>query len=140
MADASALLGTWRMLTWTRQSVATGEIADAMGPAPVGYIAYHADGRMMAVVFARDRHLEGALPSTAEKAALFDSMLAYCATYTVEGNCIIHHVDGAWNPAWRGALVRPYRIEGRRLFISGAPGEDPLTGEAVVYALEFEKV
>jgi hypothetical protein len=49
------LLGTWHMLSWTRESLSTGEIGDAMGPDPVGYIAYHGDGRMMATVFRRDR-------------------------------------------------------------------------------------
>ena len=55
MADAEALLGTWKMVSWTRKNVASGEITDAMGPDPIGYIAYHADGRMMAVVIRRDR-------------------------------------------------------------------------------------
>lgn len=138
--DAAALLGTWRMISWTRRCLVTGQVGDAMGPNPIGYIAYHADGRMMAVVFDSDRRLKGALPTNEEKVALFDSMLAYSAAYTVEEGRVIHHVDGAWNPAWNGALVRPYRIAGRRLFISGAPGNDPVTGEEVVYDLEFEKV
>ena len=128
------------MISWTRQSVATGETIDAMGPNPVGYLAYHADGRMMAVVFDAARHLKGDLPTDEEKVALFDSMLAYSASYTLENGRVIHHVDGAWNPAWKGALIRPYRIQGNRLFISGAPASDPRTGEEVIYALEFVKV
>ena len=64
MPDAAALLGTWKMVAWTRQVVATGEISDAMGPNPIGYIAYHADGRMMALVLRRDRPaLAGAAPT-----------------------------------------------------------------------------
>jgi hypothetical protein len=55
MVDATALLGTWKMVSWTREVVATGETSDAMGPNPIGYIAYHADGRMMALVLKRDR-------------------------------------------------------------------------------------
>jgi Lipocalin-like domain len=43
------------MVSWTRKSVATGEITDAMGADPIGYIAYHADGRMMALVVNRHR-------------------------------------------------------------------------------------
>lgn len=128
------------MISWTRQSVATGEITDAMGPNPVGYLAYHADGRMMAVVFDGYRHLKGAVPTDEEKVALFDTMLAYSASYTLENGRVIHHVDGAWNPAWKGALIRPYRIEGNRLLINGAPASDPRTGEEVIYELEFEKV
>jgi hypothetical protein len=36
MLDRSALLGTWKMVSWQRESVATGESADALGPDPVG--------------------------------------------------------------------------------------------------------
>src|SRR3712207_6378222 len=48
--DPTALLGTWRMVSWVREVVATGERADVLGPDPVGYIAYHGGGRMMALV------------------------------------------------------------------------------------------
>jgi hypothetical protein len=101
MANAAALLGTWRMTSWTRKAVATCEVTDAMGSNPIGYIAYHADGRMMALVVSSHHRakLKGALPTDEEKAALFDSMLAYSASYTLEDDRVIHHVDEAWNPA-----------------------------------------
>ena len=141
MADAAALIGTWRMLSWTRTVVATGVTTDAMGANPNGYIAYHADGRMMALVV--DRRRQG-LPSTSstdeEKAALFDSMLAYSGTYAIEGDCVIHRVDAAWNPNWKGDLIRPFTLNGATLVISGAPGRDPRTGEDVIYRMEFRKV
>ena len=141
MADASALIGSWRMDAWTRTSVATGETADALGPAPIGYIAYHPDGRMMAVVFRRERL---ASPdgdwTTEQKAELVDDMLAYVASYTLDGDKVIHHVEGAWNPKWGGDVTRPFTLDGNRLIISGAPGIDPRTGEDVVYRMEFRKV
>ena len=52
MASETGLLGTWKMLSWTRMTVATGEVKDALGPDPIGYIAFHADGRMKAYVHA----------------------------------------------------------------------------------------
>ena len=142
MADAAALLGTWRMVSWTRTAVATGKITDAMGADPIGYIAYHADGRMMALVVDRHRaKLKGTTPTDDEKVALFDSMLAYSASYTLDDDKVVHHVDAAWNPAWGVSdLIRPYTLEGVTLVISGAPGEDPVTGEAVNYRMEFRKV
>jgi hypothetical protein len=141
MPDAVALLGTWRMVAWTRQVVATGDSSDAMGPNPIGYIAYHADGRMMALVLRRDRPpLSGATPTDQEKVKLFDTMLAYSATYTVEDDKVVHHVDAAWNPAWLGDLIRPFTLNGDTLVISGAPSKDPATGEDVVYRIEFQRV
>jgi len=32
------LLGTWRMLGWRREVVATGEMTDVLGPEPCGFI------------------------------------------------------------------------------------------------------
>ena len=58
------------MTSWTRKAVATGEITDAMGADPIGYIAYHADGRMMALVVNRHRaKLKRAMPTDDEKIA-----------------------------------------------------------------------
>lgn len=112
-----------------------------MGPNPNGYIAYHADGRMIALVIAGRRQTpSGAPPSDTEKAALFDSMLAYAATYELKDDTLIHHVDATWNPAWGPDLVRPFTLDGDHLVISGAPGQDPVTGEEVIYRMEFCKV
>ena len=129
------------MDAWTRTSVATGETTNALGPSPIGYIAYHRDGRMMATVFRRDRFASADREwTTEEKARLFDDMLAYVASYRFEGNRVVHQVDGSWNPNWRGALSRPFTLDGDRLVISGAPGIDPATGEEVIYRMEFTKV
>jgi hypothetical protein len=141
MADARELLGTWRMLSWTRRSVSTGEVTHALGPNPIGYIAYHADGRMMAFVQKRDRPVPEGTLSPHDKAALFDSMLAYTASYEIDGDTVVHTVDGSWNPAWgKDPLIRPFELNGDRLVIRGAPGHDPVTGEEVVYRMEFERV
>ncbi len=142
MGSAAALHGTWRMVSWTRRAVATGVVTNAMGPDPVGYLSYHPDGRVMAVVVSRERAaLKGEVPTDAEKVALFDSMLAYAGTYTFENGRVVHHVDASWNPAWGVSdLIRPFSIDGNRLVISGAPGVDPKNGEEVVYELEFRKV
>ncbi|WP_139210094.1 lipocalin-like domain-containing protein [Palleronia pelagia] len=118
----------------------TGETTDALGASPVGYIAYHRCGRMMASVFRRDRiPPKGQAWSEKEKAELLDDMLAYVASYRIEGNRVIHEVDGSWNPNWQGALERPFTLENNRLVISGAPGTDPTTGEEVVYRMEFTR-
>ncbi|MFD1797265.1 lipocalin-like domain-containing protein [Paracoccus aurantiacus] len=141
MTDASAIIGSWRMESWTRTSVATGETTDALGPSPIGYIAYHPDGRMMATVFKADRLAPNDDGWTeAEKAQLFDSMLAYVASYHLDGDRVVHQVEGSWNPNWGGDLSRPFRLHGDRLVISGAPGIDPTTGDEVIYQMEFRKV
>lgn len=112
MSDASALLGTWRIVAWTRTAVASGVTADAIGPDPNGYIAYHADGRL-ALVVGREGRKSRSPPTTVE-AALFDTMLAYAASYEFEDGKVIHHVDAAWRPEWGPHLIRPFKLEGRQ--------------------------
>ncbi|CAN7455597.1 MULTISPECIES: lipocalin-like domain-containing protein [unclassified Ensifer] len=142
MTNAANLLGTWKMLSWTRKAVVSGEISDAMGPDPIGYLSYQPDGRMTAVVVKRNRPVpNGATPTDEEKVALFDSMLAYAGSYTLEDGKVIHHVEASWNPAWGVSdLIRPFMLDGDRLVIHSAPGVDPTTGEEVTYHLEFRKV
>jgi len=141
MTDSMSLIGTWRMTSWTRKAIATGEVTDAMGADPIGYIAYHADGRMMAFVARRERpRPENKQLKESQKVELFDTMLAYCASYTLEGDKVIHHVDAAWNPAWQMDLIRPYALDGDRLVIAGAPGRDTITSEPVEFRMEFRKV
>jgi hypothetical protein len=96
---------------------------------------------MMATVFRRDRPEPGNDDwSQEEKAQMFDDMLAYVASYTLQEDRVIHHVDGSWSPKWAGDVSHPFKLSGDRLVISGAPGTDPRTGEEVVYRMEFTKV
>jgi hypothetical protein len=68
-------------------------------------------------------------------------MLAYTASYRIEGNTAFQEVDGSWNPIWgTEPLIRPFELNGDSLVISGAPGNDPVTGEKVIYRMEFERV
>lgn len=140
MADAEALIGSWRMRSWTRQAVATGVSEDVLGPDPIGYVAYHADGLMMATAFRRERPVTSDPLTARDKIALYDGMLAYVAGWVLKGNTVVHHVEAAWDPRWQVALSRPFRLEGRRLKIHDAPGRDPETGEAVLYRVCFDKV
>ena len=100
MTKQAALLGTWRMVSWEREFIATGEKLHALGPDPVGYLTYGADGRVHAIVVSKDRAAPAALPpNNDEKLRLFDSMLAYAGTYTLDSEKVVHHVDISWNQA-----------------------------------------
>jgi hypothetical protein len=43
MAEPKDLVGTWRMLSWKKKTVSSGETVDAHGPNPVGYLPPKAD-------------------------------------------------------------------------------------------------
>jgi hypothetical protein len=142
MADTAVLLGTWNMISWKREIVATGETIDALGPDPIGYINYGPDGRFYALVVSRNRLTPATLPpSDAEKLKLFDSMLAYAGSYSVDDEKAIHHVEASWNQAMTGTdQVRFYKLEGDKLTIRSAPSTDPYTGKEVVHRIEFQRV
>jgi hypothetical protein len=75
---ASQILGSWKMTSWTYEILETGEIKDALGKNPRGYINYSPEGRMMVLVLGEDRPLPKALvPTPEEKVALYDTMFAY---------------------------------------------------------------
>jgi hypothetical protein len=142
MTDASALLGTWRMISWKKEFVSDGKAVDALGPNPQGFITYSADGRVSVIVVPRDRPAPASLPpSDAEKVRLFDSLFAYAGTYTLDDDKVVHHLDTTWNQSWTGTeQVRFYKLSGKRLLIHGAPAPDPFTGRDVIHRVEFEKV
>jgi hypothetical protein len=142
MLDTSALLGTWKMVSWQRESVATGERADALGPDPVGFINYGADGRMFAIVIQKDRVAPaGPVPTDEEKLRLYNSMLAYAGTYTLDNEKVVHHIDASWNQAWTGTdQVRFYKLNDGVLTITGAPAKDPHTGQEVVHRIVFRNL
>jgi hypothetical protein len=146
MPGASALLGpllgTWRMISWKREFTATGETLDALGPDPIGVINYGADGRVYAHIVSRHRPPPASLPpSDEEKIRLFDSMISYTGTYTLDDGKVVHHLDSSWNEGWTGTdQVRFYTVEGNRLRITSPPSPDPYTGREVVHRIEFEKI
>lgn len=135
------ILGTWRMLAWTRTLVPSGEKSDALGPNPFGYINYAPEGRVMVFVLrsGRPRPLTN-LPSATEKIALFDSMFAYVGKYEVEADRVIHTLDGSWNELWTGTRqTRFLSFEDGRLVYGTSETVDPMDGKLCTYEVTFER-
>ena len=135
-----ALLGAWRMTSWTYEIVGTGEKRDALGADPRGWIVY-SPKRVMVLVLKSDRKKPaGLVPTPDEKLALYDTMFAYSGTYTVKSDRVIHHLDMSWNEAWTGTeQVRFCKIEGNILTYTSAPAKNPLDGSEVVHTVKFER-
>lgn len=135
------ILGTWRMESWTRRRSDTGEVTEALGPAPFGYMNYSADGRMMVFVLksARSRPIS-TLPNNEEKIALFDSMFAYVGTYAVEADRVVHTIDGSWNELWTGTRqVRFIAFRDGRLVYTTPETIDPMDGALCTYEVTFSR-
>lgn len=136
------LLGTWRILSWKRRLIASGDESDALGPDPLGYVHYAPDGRVMVFVLRSGRHCpESNPPSAAEKIALFDSMMAYVGSYEVYENRVVHTLDGSWNELWTGTTqTRFLNFEGEKLVYTTPEMLDPMVGSLCTYRVVFEKV
>lgn len=135
------LCGSWTMLSWTVEDLATGEKAPALGESPAGSIVYTPDGRVMVLVLRSERPFHaGLVPTDAEKVALYDSMFAYAGTYSVDPDKVSHHIDMSWNQAWTGTTqIRLLRLDGDRLTYTSVPARNPMTGRDCVHHVIFTR-
>jgi hypothetical protein len=141
-ADDGPLFGTWKLKQFVREVAGTGERYDQLGPHPEGVLSYSKDGRMSVLLLAGDRvKPSGDVPTSQEKVALFETMIAYAGTFTVDGGKIVHHVDLSWNGARAGTdQVRFYSLQGDILTIKTAANKSPIDGRDGIGILVFEKV
>ena len=124
-ADAAALVGTWRLLHWEAEAV-DGEVRRPFGDAPLGYLVYTADGRMITTISRADRApVGGDLLAGPEAGRLeaFASFIAYSGTFEVAGDTVAHRVEMSLFPDWVGSVQRrtlELSTDGRRLTLSTA--------------------
>ena len=53
-----SILGTWKLQSWVREIIATGEREKFFGEKPDGYLSYSSDARMQAKAFLRHAPIE----------------------------------------------------------------------------------
>ena len=142
-AGSEELYGTWRLVSFTSQDVATGVKTDTFGKAPRGFLSYSRDGRMSALLVKdeRPKPTDLAKVTNEERAELFKTMIAYAGTFSVDGNVVTHHVDISWNENWTGtSQVRNIKLVGRKLYITTNPQPSVSDGKPVIGVLEWEKI
>ncbi len=143
VAGDEQLYGTWRLISFTRTILATGETTDIFGKSPHGFINYGRDGRML-VLFVSDKRpkpADLAKMTDQERAELFKTMFAYGGTYTYDGKTIKHHIDVSWNQTWTGTeQIREVKFEGNRLILSTIPAPSAIDGKLVTAVLTWERV
>ena len=111
--DRAPLVGVWRLVSFEREFQGSDDREYPMGKAPSGYIQFLPEGRMTVVITGEGRKA----PATdADRAALYNSLVAYTGGYRVEGDKWITKVDVSANPAWAGTeQARTFRVTGDRL-------------------------
>jgi hypothetical protein len=111
--DREKLLGIWKLVSWEKETIATGQRKPYLGNSPTGYLIFTPEGRMMVLITGEGRL---GLNTNQHCAELFSSMYSYTGTYQVQGDKWITKVDVAWNPGWVGNnQIRSFKVDGNRL-------------------------
>ena len=128
--------GTYRLVSYAIE-VDGGQPNPTFGQMPKGYAVLTAT-RFTTVITAENRKFGR---TTEEKAALWDSLIAYSGPYRLEGDKLITSVDTSWNESWNGTQqTRIWKIEGNRLHLTTVPApysRDP--SKTVVARLIWER-
>jgi hypothetical protein len=123
--QAASLEGTWRLLAVEARSEGR-TVSTPFGPHPVGQLVYMSDGRMSVMLMAAGRAKFGShglrAGTVPQKAAAFDSFLAYSGRYERLEDRVIHHPDVASIPDFVGVPEERFvSLEGDRLVLSTPP-------------------
>ena len=111
-------IGTWKLVS--TEGRPSGEKLERK---PTGYIIYDSNGHVYVQIMLRNDRTKFisdglAKATTEEKAAAYDSYVAYYGTYTIneaEG-IIMHHVEGSLDPNEVGNdLIRYFEFSGNRI-------------------------
>lgn len=141
--DGLALIGTWKLVTWTREVIDTGEVTNIFGQSPRGLITYTSDGRMFVLIVSEDRPRPGdqASMTDTDRVILFKSVVAYAGTYRRVANRVIHSVDISWNEIWTGTeQVRELEFDGTHLSLKTPPTPSPVDGKLAVATLIWQRL
>jgi hypothetical protein len=135
-------LGTWKLKSFTREDLTTGQKTDLFGAHPSGFIGYGPDCRMYAILIKEGRKRPASLvPTDAERVELYSGLVAYTGAYTIDGDKLNHHVDASWNQAWTGTIqVRQFKIDGKTLHIRTMPAKSSIDGRESVSVAIWTKV
>ena len=132
------IIGTWRLVSY-ESSETGGRRGRPYGDA-VGRLAYDENGNMSGQVMRPDRaKVELGEGNAQQVRAAYLGYIAYFGTYEVaaDGQSVVHHVQGALNPAWVGGTqVRKMRFDEDRLVLSA---DVQKAGAVVTHTLTWER-
>jgi hypothetical protein len=139
-STGNAIAGIWKLTSYSRRFLDTGEIRSDMRPH--AYIMYSPGGHMMSITVEENRRPPaGAVITDEERIALFKTIIsAYAGTYAVEGDRVTHHVEMSWNEAWTGTdQVRRYCVDGNKLTIETTPRTAGTDSREFINTLTWER-
>jgi hypothetical protein len=141
-AEDNPLVGTWRLVSFDRENVATKEVVHAFGGHATGYSIYTPDGRYISLIVDSTRKSPAQPMATdAEAIDLYRTMNAFAGSYRVEGDTIVLHYDITWNQTDLEDQKRPFKVEGDRLSFTTTPLKNAFLNNQMMTAhLVWERV
>lgn len=116
------LIGSWRLVSYETREAGASERRDQPYGEAVGRLSYDEHGNMAGQVMRPGRaRVERGEGGAHQARGAYLGYIAYFGTYDVtpDGTTVVHHVEGALNPAWVGGdQVRTMRFDGERLILS----------------------
>jgi len=129
MSDlADRLVGTWELVD-AAIDLADGRPIRLFGSQPTCPVIYTADGHVATHIMPGGEPPPGGAPYPDPPVSIY----AYCGTYTVSEDRVLHHVTVSSNPGWVGAtLMRRVAFDGDDLVLTTSDnyyraGQDGLT-------------
>jgi Lipocalin-like domain len=140
---SSAIVGVWKMTSWTRKETGSGKLVKTFGERPAGIVIYTKGGHFVTFVAGQDRKApEKPDPTDAERVELFKSMYGFGGTYKVNGDKLVTHLDTSWNHAWTGTDRPPtvVAIKDKQMTAISSPFKSNLDGQEIVVTTTWERV
>jgi hypothetical protein len=138
---AKSMAGVWKLTSYIRQEVASGETSKLFGDAPPGYAHYTPGGRFL-IHFTRQHRTtnKGSELTDAESLEAFKTMVSWAGTYRTDGDKVFYQVEVAYVPSWVGT-VRTSRaqVAGNTLTVTTLPFKSRLDGKDIVVATVWER-
>jgi lipocalin-like protein len=143
---AKSVVGAWRLISVEGNDRLRSKVYDR----PTGMIIYDTSGHVavqIAAIGDRKPFTKGVAAATLqEKAAAYDSYIAYYGTYTIDAKAgtIIHHLRDSLTPNNRGRdFVRYFEFQGedRILLVPAEDGKGGLLSrQGLTYKLLWERI
>jgi hypothetical protein len=136
----SSLVGLWKVTSVANKLVPSGEVVHPFGEHPSGNQLFTRGGHTMFSMFGERRNASGQPnPADVDRVALFNALIAYTGTYTVDGSKVMVHFEASATP---GMSDRTYSVEmsGNKLTLTSQPFTSGITGQRIITIRTFERV
>jgi len=135
----SPIVGLWKLTSNVSKVVATGEMRPLSGEHPIGYQLFTKGGHLIYIQNYENRKRPASASATdAERAALFNSMVAYAGTYRLDGSKVLIHMEANGIPN-EPDRVYATEISGNKLTLTAERPFTNASGQQIISIRTFER-